>query len=67
MKTIINIMLWVLLSISVCLNLVLWTNNEVNCDNISTRRKADLLYTFWHRWLDWDWDGIACENLPFNE
>lgn len=42
-------------------------NYQSNCENIDSRWKADVLYKLWHKSLDWDWDWIACENLPYNE
>ena len=42
-------------------------NYQSNCENIDSRWKADILYKMWHRSLDWDWDWIACENLPYNK
>jgi len=64
---IINTILLSLLLLSLSLNLFLRANNEVQCDNIDARWKADLLYFMWHRNLDWDKDWIACENLPYNK
>lgn len=43
------------------------SNYQSDCSNIDSRWKADILYKMWHRSLDWDWDGIACENLPYNQ
>jgi len=63
---IINTILLSLLLLSLSLNLFLRANNEVQCDNIDARWKADLLYFMWHRNLDWDKDWIACENLSYN-
>lgn len=45
MRTILNIILSSLLFLSLSLNMFLWANQEVNCDNIDARWKADLLYT----------------------
>ena len=42
------------------------SNYQSNCDNIDSRWKADILYKMGHKSLDWDWDWIACENLPYN-
>lgn len=67
MKTILNIILSSLLFLSLSLNMFLRANQEVNCDNIDARWKADLLYSMWHRNLDWDKDWVACENLPYNQ
>ena len=67
MREIINILLLWVLIVSLSMNIFLWCNNEVNCDNIDARWKADILYQMWHRSLDWDKDWIACENLPYNE
>jgi hypothetical protein len=38
------------------MNIFLWSNNEVNCDNIDSRWKADVLYAMGHRNLDGDKD-----------
>ena len=43
------------------------SNYQSDCSNIDSRWKADILYKMWHRSLDWDWDWIACENLPYNQ
>ena len=52
-----------ILSISICLNLFQWRNQAVKCENLDSYRKAELLYHLWHKSLDWDKDGIPCENL----
>lgn len=67
MKKILNIVFVAILMISISLNLFLRSNKEVNCENIDARWKANILYTLWHRHLDWDKDGIPCENLPYNQ
>ena len=67
MKTILNILIASILWLSITLNVFLRSNNEVSCENIDSRRKADILYFMWHRDLDWDKDWIPCENLPYNE
>lgn len=67
MKKITNLLIASILAISLALNLFLWSNNEVNCSNIDSRWKADLLYYMWHRGLDWNKNGIPCENLPYNQ
>ena len=43
------------------------SNYQADCSNIDSRWKADILYKMGHRSLDWDGDGIACENLPYNQ
>lgn len=55
-----------LLMMSVSLNLFQYSNTEVVCKNIDSRWKADMLYKMGHHKLDWDKDGIPCENLPYN-
>ena len=55
-----------LLSLSICLNLFQWRNQAVKCDNIDSYRKAELLYTLWHKHLDWNNNGIPCEDLFTN-
>lgn len=52
-----------LLSLSICLNLFQRKNQAVKCENLDAYRKAELLYSLWHKHLDWDKDGIPCENL----
>lgn len=66
MSKIITTILLSLLLLSLSLNLFLWSNNEVKCENIDSRWKADLLYFMWHRSLDWDNDWTPCEDLPYN-
>ena len=66
-KTIINSIIIALLLLSISFNIFMVANYQATCENIDSRRKADVLYKLWHRSLDWDWDGIACENLPYNE
>ena len=66
-KYIINLILLPILWISVCLNVFMISNYQANCSNIDSRWKADVLYKMWHKNLDWDWDWIACENLPYNQ
>ena len=53
--------------LSIVFNIFMLANYQSTCENIDTRRKADILYKLWHRSLDWDWDWIACENLQSNE
>jgi len=67
MKKILNIIIGTVLMFSISFNIFMIANFQATCENIDTRRKADILYKLWHRSLDWDWDWIACENLPFNE
>jgi len=67
MKTIINSLIIAILLLSISFNIFMVTNYQTTCENIDTRRKADVLYKLWHKSLDWDWDGIACEDLPYNE
>lgn len=66
-KYIINLILLPILRISICLNVFMISNYQSDCSNIDSRWKADVLYKMWHRSLDWDWDWIACENLPYNQ
>ena len=66
-RYIINLIIIPILRISICLNVFMIANYQSNCDNIDSRWKADILYKMWHRSLDWDWDWIACENLPYNQ
>ena len=63
MRTNIRRLLLFLLSLSICLNLFQRQNAAVTCENIDKQRKADLLYTLGHKWLDADKDGIPCEIL----
>ena len=56
-----------LLSLSICLNLFQRQNQAVTCENIDKSWKAGLLYFLWHKSLDWDKDGIPCENLHSNQ
>lgn len=67
MKSLINMIILWILAVSLSMNIFLWSNNEVSCDNIDSRRKADILYFMWHRDLDWDKDWVPCENLPYNQ
>jgi hypothetical protein len=66
-KYIINLIIIPILRISICLNVFMISNYQSDCSNIDSRWKADVLYKMWHRSLDWDWDWIACENLPYNQ
>lgn len=66
-KYIINLIILPILRISICLNVFMISNYQSDCSNIDSRWKADVLYKMGHRSLDWDWDGIACENLPYNQ
>lgn len=66
-KTIINSIIIAILVLSISFNIFMVANYQTTCENIDTRRKADVLYKLGHRSLDWDWDGIACENLQYNE
>jgi len=56
-----------LLTASISLNLLQYSNTEIVCSKIDTRWKADLLYKLWHHKLDWDHDWIPCESLPYNQ
>jgi len=56
------VVLLMLLAMSISLNLFQWRNQAITCDNIDAKRKADLLYTLWHKHLDADKDGIPCEE-----
>lgn len=67
MKSLINMIILWILAVSLSMNIFLWSNNEVNCDNIDSRWKADVLYAMGHRNLDGDKDWVACENLPYND
>lgn len=67
LKAIINSIIIAILVLSISFNIFMVANYQTTCENIDTRRKADVLYKLWHRSLDWDWDGIACENLPYNK
>lgn len=67
LKTIINSIIIAILVLSISFNIFMVANYQSTCENIDTRRKADVLYKLWHKSLDWDWDWIACENLPYNE
>ena len=58
MRKIINLIVLSVLMLSLSLNLFLWSNNEVSCDNIDSRWKADLLYSLGHRNLDGDKDRL---------
>lgn len=60
-------LLWLLLSISILLNLFQWKNQAVKCENIDSYWKAELLYKLGHKSLDWDKDWIPCEDLFLNE
>jgi len=66
-RYIINLIIIPILRISICLNVFMISNYQSDCSNIDSRWKADVLYKMWHRSLDWDWDWIACENLPYNQ
>ena len=66
MTKILNILIATILWLSLSLNFFLRSNNEVSCENIDSRMKANILYAMWHRHLDWDKDWIPCENLPYN-
>lgn len=66
-RYIINLIIAPILRISICLNIFMISNYQSDCSNIDSRWKADVLYKMGHRSLDWDWDGIACENLPYNQ
>lgn len=63
MKKLLLIVLLFILSMSISLNLFQWRNQAVKCENLDAYRKADLLYKLGHKSLDWDKDGIPCENL----
>lgn len=67
MKYAICILTLTLLLLSLSFNVFMVSNYQANCSNIDSRWKADILYKMGHRSLDWDWDGIACENLQYNE
>lgn len=67
MLKIINSLIITILLLSISFNIFMVANYQTTCENIDTRWKADILYKLWHRSLDWDWDWIACENLPYNE
>lgn len=67
MRYIINLIIWLLLWMSICFNVFMFANFQSDCWNIDSRRKADVLYKMGHKSLDWDGDGIACENLPYNQ
>ena len=56
-----------LLTLSISLNLLQYSNTEIVCKNIDSRWKADLLYKMGHTKLDGDKDWIPCENLPLNK
>lgn len=66
-KYLVNLLIISILRVSICLNVFMISNYQSDCSNIDSRWKADVLYKMWHRSLDWDWDGIACENLPYNQ
>ena len=66
MKKAIILILISLLCLSISFNLFQYTNTEITCKNIDSRRKADMLYKMGHKKLDGDHDGIPCENLPYN-
>lgn len=63
----INLLILAVLAMSISLNLFLRSNNEVSCENIDSRAKANILYMMGHKHLDGDKDGIPCENLPYNQ
>lgn len=67
MKFIVNMIIATILIMSLSLNLFLRSNNEVKCSNIDSRFKANVLYSMGHRGLDWNKNGIPCENLWYNE
>ena len=67
MRRLLNKLILAILILSISFNVFMVANFQANCSNIDSRRKADVLYKLWHRSLDWDWDWIACENLPYNE
>ncbi len=67
MKEIINSIIIAILILSISFNIFMLANYQSTCENIDARWKADMLYKLWHRSLDWDWDWIACENLPYNK
>lgn len=67
LKYLANLLILAILRVSICLNVFMISNYQSDCSNIDSRWKADVLYKMWHRSLDWDWDGIACENLPYNQ
>lgn len=67
MKKATILLLIALLSLSVSLNLFQYTTTEITCSKIDKRRKADILLKMWHSNLDWDKDGIPCENLPYKQ
>lgn len=58
-------LLWLLLSLSVFLNIFQRRNQAVKCENIDSYWKAELLYKLGHKSLDWDNDWIPCEDLFF--
>lgn len=64
---IIIIILLFVATLSICLNLFQRTNQAITCENIDSRRKADLLYTLWHKHLDWNKNWIPCEYLDSNK
>lgn len=66
-KYIINLIILPILRVSICLNVFMIANYQSDCSNIDSRWKADVLYKMWHKSLDWDWDWISCENLPYNQ
>ena len=67
MRYAICILTLTLLLLSLSFNVFMVSNYQSDCSNIDSRWKADVLYKMWHRSLDWDGDGIACENLPYNQ
>lgn len=67
MKSLINLIVWLILWMSIAFNVFMIANYQSDCSNIDSRWKADMLYKLWHRSLDGDGDGIACENLPYNK
>lgn len=64
---IINSILIFILAVSICLNLFQWRNQAVSCYNLDNYWKAELLYKLWHKHLDWNKNGIPCENLYPNQ
>lgn len=63
MSKIIIFILWFLLSLSIALNLFQRRNQAIVCSNIDKEWKAELLYTLWHKHLDWNKNWIPCEYL----
>ena len=61
-RIIITILLFIL-SLSIALNLFQRQNQAITCPNIDSSWKAELLYTLWHKHLDWNKNWIPCEYL----